>query len=242
MSENILELNKLDIGINQKILNSININCGKPKIVYLMGRNGSGKSTLLKTICGLIKPLNGEITISNMNITDYVGAELAKVLSIVLTERLQTDYLTVEDLIALGRTPYTNWLNQLSLNDHEIINKVIDDLEIATLRKLYFNELSDGQKQKVLLARALVQSPKILLLDEPMSFLDIPSKVDFLNILKKIKYEKNILIIMSTHETLNMFDIAEEFWIIDENFIHVNSPDNVKKSGLLKKVFGLNLI
>lgn len=237
----LLTINNLDVGYNNTLIEGINLNISSPKVISLMGKNGIGKSCFLRTLSGLAPAKKGEILINNESLNDKSVSELSKLISVLLTDRINLEYLTVEELVLLGRTPYSNWNNDYSKNDISICNEALELLHITDLKKSFFSNLSDGQKQKVLLAKAIAQTPKILLLDEPTTFLDIPSKIEFLHLLKKIAKEKELIIVMSTHETIHFKEIVDEVWIVDEKKLKTYTPEEVISSGVFKKLFGLDL-
>lgn len=241
MINEILTLKNLNVGFSDVLIENLNISLTAPKVISLMGKNGIGKSCLLKTISGLIEPIAGEVLVRDINISQYSSLELAQNIAILLTDRINVDFLSVEELVLLGRSPYTNWNNDYTAEDSKIVHDLLNLLDLHKLKDKFFINLSDGQKQKVLLARALAQTPKILLLDEPTTFLDIPSKIDFLKHIKNISIEKDVIILMSTHETILMNEIVDEIWLVDDKKVVCNSPAEIQRSGLFKKSFGLDL-
>lgn len=188
-------------------------------MVALLGVNGIGKSTLLRTISGLQLPLHGEITVNQKNLIQIPAAERATLVSIVLTEKLAIDNITVRNLIALGRSPYTGWLGQLSKTDEQLIDEIILLLKLETLQHQFFNQLSDGEKQKVLIARALCQQTPVIILDEPTAFLDFRNKRDILHILRKVCNTLEKTVILSTHDIEAAIDYCNKCWIMTEEKI-----------------------
>jgi iron complex transport system ATP-binding protein len=216
MQKTILSLENISIGYNEKkILSNLNLSLKEKSIVALMGENGSGKSCLLKTISALIPLKSGSILLLDKNIENYSAIELAKTVSVVLTEAVNVDFLRVHELIALGRSPYLNKSGILAKADLEALDKIIRLMNIDDLIQKYFSEISDGQKQKVLIARALAQEPQLLILDEPTTFLDIPSRNDLMNTLRKIVSDQNISILYSSHDAELACEFADLTWLID---------------------------
>jgi iron complex transport system ATP-binding protein len=216
MSKIILSLENISIGYNEKIvLSNLSLSLKEKSIVALMGENGVGKSCLLKTISALLPLKAGTILLLDKNLETYSAIELAKTVAVVLTEQVQIDFLKVHELIALGRSPYLNFRGMLNKSDLDVLDRVMALLNIEELRNKFFSELSDGQKQKVLMARALAQGPKILVLDEPTTFLDIPSRKDLMNILRKISNEQGISILYSSHDAELASEFADLAWHID---------------------------
>ncbi len=185
---------------NKKIISDINISVKKGEIVTLIGSNGCGKSTLLRTIAGQQKALGGSIFIGDKEIKEYSEIELAKRLSILLTDRVTPLLMTAYDVVCSGRYPYTGRLGILGAEDREKVEEIMELTGVTGLRDAYFSELSDGQRQRVMLARALSQEPDILIMDEPMTFLDIKYKKELTDIILKLREEKHLTMIISLHE------------------------------------------
>ena len=188
---NILSVSNLSIGYTTKkgnvvIASNLNLNLQSGKLISLIGSNGIGKSTLLRTLCGIQNPISGSVLLNNRNIQSYDPLTLAQNLSLVLTEKLPPSNLTVFELIALGRQPYTNWLGKLSEADLENVNQAIKLTQIESLTDNKHYEISDGQLQKVLIARALAQDTPLIILDEPTTHLDLLHKVSVFKLLKKL--------------------------------------------------------
>ena len=246
MSENqkniILKTENLAIGYSQKkatksVASNINLEIEKGNFIALVGENGIGKSTLLRTLSKIQKPLFGEIFINKQNISNFSEKELAKVFSLVLTERLPESQLTVFELIATGRQPYTNWIDKLSSADIEKINWAISLTEIENLKEKYFYELSDGQFQRVLIARALAQDTDIILLDEPTAHLDLHHKFNVFSLLKELVKNTNKTIIVSTHEVNLALQLVDEFIVFKKEGIFHDSLSEIIKSNALSSLF-----
>lgn len=232
-----IKLKNLTIGFDQKpLLINLNATLAKGEVIALMGRNGVGKSCLLKTLASLNNPISGSLTLDEKDLYSLSSNELAKTLSIVLTERPDVDFLTVDELLNLGRAPF----QKDQIQDEKIINEVTSTLGIESLKAKYFSDLSDGQKQKVLVARALIQGPQYLFLDEPTTFLDIPTKIELIKILKKVARKNQTAILFSTHDWDFVKEDADKIWLIDnEGLLHCEKPETFIASGLLKKNFNL---
>lgn len=237
----ILKLENVSIGFKETIFENINAKAETGTITALMGVNGAGKSCLLKTIGHLISPKAGYIWLKEKDLAQYSALEFAKVVSLVLTEKIHVDFLRVDELIFLGRSPYTNWMGEIEKKDTEVVLKVMEQIGILDLAQSFFSELSDGQKQKVLIARALAQSPKLLILDEPTTYLDIPSKIELIRLLKKIALQNEVAIILSTHD-LELIDAsADQIWLMGKDgSFHEESPAICHSTGLFKKHFYLS--
>jgi iron complex transport system ATP-binding protein len=216
MNQVLLALTNISISFQAKIiLQNINGQVCKGSVVALMGKNGIGKSCLLQTISGLLPLKSGEMKLNGRDLKDFTIKELAQTLAVVLTEKVHVDFLKVIELVSLGRSPFLNQRGHLAQHDQNYINEVMDLMNISMLKNLYLSDLSDGQKQKVMIARALAQDPQLLILDEPTTFLDIPSKLELMNLLKKIAVEKNIAILLSSHDADLACEFSDHIWHIN---------------------------
>ena len=197
-----LEVKHICAGYGKReIAHDISFTVKGGEILTFIGQNGSGKSTLLKTLAGQIPPLSGEMLIDGVNASEMSRNDLAKCVSAMLTDRPKTDMMTCRDVIETGRYPYTGTFGLLGDTDKKAVAEAMRLTDTAELANCFFTEISDGQKQRVMLARAVCREPKILLLDEPTSFLDIHYKLTFLEMLDRLRHERNIAVVMSLHET-----------------------------------------
>lgn len=218
--EKVIELNKLLIGYGNgskscAILAPISASIKKGELVCLIGENGKGKSTLIKTISNQLKAISGKITLLSKNIKNYSNRELSHCISLVLTDNVNIGLISVHDFVAFGRYPFTNWLAKLNQKDKEIVIEAIDLCGIAHLTKRFFNHLSDGEKQKVLIARAIAQQTPIIILDEPLNHLDLINKAEIFSLLKSLCAEKQKSIILSTHQIDLALQAADKIWLIN---------------------------
>ena len=213
-----LHIKELSIGYNQHnpLIESINSEFTLGQTIGLVGRNGSGKSTLIKTLIKTIKPLQGEISINGENINSFHIKQYAKLVSVLFSNHIIPGLTNVEDLISLGRSPYTNFMGNLSRTDKEQIEQTMVMLNIQHLKNRMAATLSDGEKQKVMLARALVQDTTILLLDEPTSYLDLPSKYEFFDLLNKIGKISNKIILIASHEWEMLSNVCSDYMIFKQ--------------------------
>ncbi len=200
-----LNVNNLTIGYKSKkqtnaVFLNLNFALSVGNFVGVIGNNGIGKSTFLNTITGSIIPLNGEISINNRSLKNVTTSELSKLIAIVNTDKVSGFNLTTYDVVASGRTPYLNFLGKLSSHDNEIINYCITQLNITLIKNKLMDELSDGQRQKVMIAKALAQQTPIIVLDEPTAFLDYNSKHQLFKTLKELAINQHKLIIVSSHD------------------------------------------
>jgi len=243
----ILNIKNLSIGYISKkqqliIARDINVTINHPKLIAILGKNGIGKSTLLRTISKVQPSLNGLIFINDTDLTNYNSVELSKKVSVVLTERIPPSNLTVYELIALGRQVYTNWIGTLTTNDKSIIDKAIHQVNINDLINKKIDELSDGQYQKVMIARALAQNTPIILLDEPTAHLDIVNKAEIFKLLKELVKTQQKTILISSHELQLAIQSADDLWLMsDEKFIS-GRKENLIKNNELQSLFSSEII
>lgn len=244
MSKNNTEIacNNLEIGYRRKegkfsVAGQINFKCSQGNLVGIVGVNGVGKSTLLRTISGIQPALSGQVTLNARLIRQYSNKELSKILSVVLTDPLATKNLSVFELVSLGRQPYTNWLGSLSDSDKEKVDEVLQRLEIAQLSDKKCYQLSDGQLQKVLLARALAQDTSVVILDEPTTHLDLYHKVQILKLLRNAAHDLNKLVIFSTHEIELSIQLCDQLYVMQESSGSFGTPEELVASGNFSSLF-----
>lgn len=228
----ILSAQNLSIGYHNKkqtdvIANDINLAFAEASLIALIGANGIGKSTLLRTLTGIQKPLDGEVQLNKKNITTYTPAALAQNLAVVLTEGLPPSNLTVFELVALGRQPYTNWLGTLSPDDLDKVNNALQLTQIEHLAQKKHFEISDGQLQKVLIARALAQDTPLIVLDEPTTHLDLLHKVNLIRLLKKLASETGKCILYSTHDLDLALQLSDGIVVMADGSMVQGSPQHL---------------
>ncbi|WP_372756590.1 ABC transporter ATP-binding protein [Mariniflexile sp.] len=243
----ILKTKDLSIGYKTKkaqnlVASNINIELHKGELVGLVGGNGIGKSTLLRTLTNVQNPLGGEIIIANKNINQFPELDLAKVMSLVLTEKLMSKNLSVFELVALGRQPYTNWVGNLSENDLNIINRAITQTNITDLKLKKCFELSDGQLQKVMIARALAQDTDLIILDEPTTHLDMYHKAYILKLLQRLAKETNKTILFSSHEVDLAIQLCDKLIVMTKENVVSDTPCNLISNGVFDSLFPKDLI
>ena len=188
-------------------------------MVSLLGANGAGKSTLLRTLAGFQPPLAGKVLIDGRNLHSLSPAERSKAVSVVLTERVEVPYMKVEDLVGMGRSPYTGFFGRLDKEDRAIVAEAIGMVGIAHLAQRTVDTLSDGERQKALLAKALAQQTPIILLDEPTAFLDFHAKVSTLRLLLRLAHETNKTIFLSLHDVEMAIQLSDALWIVQDGEI-----------------------
>lgn len=233
-----LEAVELSIGYkNLMIADSISFSLEKSKLTALVGANGIGKSTLLRTLTASQAPLSGNVWLNGKDISNYSPKELAQRLSVVLTEKLPPSHLTVFEIVALGRQPYTNWLGDLSDIDKQKTEEAIKRVQIEPLIHKKHFELSDGQLQKVMIARALAQDTDLVILDEPTTHLDIVHKVAVMRLLKKLTQEFHKSILFSTHDIDLALDFCDEVIVMTAEKFYKDTPNNLMNKGILNELF-----
>ena len=238
----ILQASKISIGYTSKkakdtIAQNIDLSLEKGKLIALIGANGIGKSTLLRTITGIQKPLSGTVLLNEKNIHELDALTLAQNLSVVLTEKLPPSNLTVWELIALGRQPYTNWIGTLTDTDIAKINEAITLTQIEHLTSKRHYEISDGQLQIVLIARALAQDTPLIILDEPTTHLDLLHKVVLFKLLKKLTQETEKCILFSTHDIDMAIQLSDEMIIMTPENTVQDQPCNLILKGSFNTLF-----
>jgi len=224
------------------IADAINLAIEKGKFIAVIGKNGIGKSTLLRTLSKVQNPLHGTIFLNEKKINDYTNNDLATTLSLVLTERLPESQLTVFELIALGRQPYTNWMDTLSEVDNRKIQWAIEQTEIKHLQNKRFYELSDGQLQRVLIARALAQDTEIIVLDEPTAHLDMHHTFKIFSLLKKLVDVTEKTIIISTHQVNLAVDLADELIVFSNKGLVSGKTQTLINENVLDTLFSKEII
>ena len=238
----IVKTEKLNIGYNQvPVLKDVNIDVESGEVVTLIGPNGSGKTTLLKTIASILERVDGSVFISGKELSALSDKERSKIMSVMLTEKKSYDYITCGDVVRVGRYPYTGVIGKIGIDDERIIKEIMTLTGVIELSEREFDKISDGQRQRVLLARALVQEPKILLLDEPTSFLDVGYKIEFMTVLKKLCREKKIGVLMSLHE-LDLAAVVSDRVItisVDGSVDKVGNPKDILTADYIAELFGI---
>lgn len=243
----VLKTENLSIGYTSKkeqsvIASNINVELHQGELVGLIGANGIGKSTLLRTLTNVQPKLSGDIFINNQNLNTYSNLNLAKALSLVLTDSLPSKNFNVFELVALGRQPYTNWLGNLSSNDVETVNKALAQINIEDLKQKKCFELSDGQLQKVMIARALAQDTDLIILDEPTTHLDMYHKAYILKLLQKLAKDTNKTILFSSHEIDLAIQLCDKLIVMNTENVVSDEPCNLITKGTFNTLFPKDLI
>lgn len=235
------ETKDLTVGYHGKpLIKNLSFSIEKGEIVTLIGPNGSGKSTILKTITKQLAKIHGTVWIGKNELEKLSYKDLSKKMAVVLTERIKPELMTCRDVVASGRYPYTNRLGVLSLEDEEMINRSMEQVNVLDLSQRSYDAISDGQKQRILLARAICQQPEIIILDEPTSFLDIRHKVELLGILRKMAKENGTTVIMSLHEIDLAEKVSDKILCVKGNRIsHYGTPEEIFKDTHVHELYNI---
>ncbi len=196
------------------LLSGLNLSLEKGKLVALLGQNGAGKSTLLRALTCDERPLEGTIEVGGKNLLDMSQKHRSHIIGLVSTERIQAGALTVTELVGLGRQPHTGFLGRLDKEDHEIVRQSMEDAGIIGKANEYVSSLSDGERQKAMIARALAQETPIIILDEPTAFLDVASRIETMRLLQTLAHDRGKAVLLSSHDISQSLMLADELWLI----------------------------
>ena len=235
-----IQLCSLSIGYAGKkqtkvVAQDINASIHGGELTCLLGANGAGKSTLLRTLSAFQPKLNGQTRVMGKEIGLYTDKELATIIGVVLTDRCDVRNMTVEELVGMGRSPYTGFWGRLRGRDREIVKESISLVKIENLTHRMVHTLSDGERQKVMIAKALAQQTSLIILDEPTAFLDFPSKVETLQMLRRLAHEQHKSILLSTHDVELALQIADQLWLMEENHLSIGTPKELAEDGSLSR-------
>jgi len=228
----VISLSQLSVGysLSHPVISDINLELRSGQLACLIGENGIGKSTLLKTLTGFLPKLKGSLLLGDRDIESFSQRELARQVSIVLTQKPDVQNLTIEEIIGLGRSPYTGFFGRLRAEDRKVVNDAIATMGIEKLRGRMIHTLSDGERQKVMIAKALAQETPIILLDEPTAFLDFPSKAETFQSLQRMAHERDKLILLSTHDLELAVRFADSLLEVKKGALQAVSATEVKAS------------
>ena len=231
-----ISTNNLTIGYNNLVVQrDLNFELHSGEMVCMLGPNGCGKSTLLRTLAGLQPAIGGTFTISN-SLTDVSQ------IALVLTERLSIENTTVHDVVAMGRYPYTSFLGGLSGRDEQIIEQSLSNVGLSGCSHTFFNDHSDGEKQRVLIAKALTQETPIILLDEPTAHLDLPNRIRILQMLRRVAREQGKTILISTHELDLAIQLSDRIMLMTpQRGVQLDHPDKLRKQDAFTTAFGVDI-
>lgn len=233
---------KMTVGYDKKpLLRHIDIGLKKGEILTLIGPNGAGKSTILKSISKQLSLISGTVLLGDHDLGKIEGNALAKKMAVLLTEKLKTELMSCEDVVSTGRYPYTGRFGILSAHDRQIVEETMKLVHVDTIRDQDFTKISDGQRQRVMLARAICQEPEILLLDEPTSFLDVRYKLEFLSLLQEMARKKGMTVILSLHELELAERISDKILCVDGQYAdRFGTPEEIFTDGYISKLFSID--
>ena len=244
MSKETIRLSNLSIGYRGKngtrvVAAGISAAIRSGELTCLLGANGVGKSTLLRTLAAFQPKLDGEVLIEGQEITTFNDKELSRMIGVVLTEKPDIRNMSVRELVALGRSPYTGFWGTLHEEDWQVVDEAIHAVRIEPLRERMIHTLSDGERQKVMIAKALAQQTPVIYLDEPTAFLDFPSKVEMMQLLRQLAQTQQKTIFLSTHDFELALQVADTLWLMekDESGTHLNigTSQELAQSGVLAR-------
>jgi iron complex transport system ATP-binding protein len=241
-----LQLNNLNVGYfnsnkSNIIQKDINLSAEKGELIALIGTNGCGKSTLLRSISCLQPVISGEVLLDGHDVLRMKPKKRATQISVVLTSIESVASFTVKELISIGRDPFTGWLGKLSVEDDEIIHKAIEVTHLQGFENRNIHQLSDGERQRVFIARAMAQDTPLMLLDEPTSHLDLPNRINTLLLLQKLAHQTSKTILISTHELETAMQVADKIWLMKKNAgVSVGTPEDLILTGKINTAFDSN--
>ena len=236
---NILKTENLTIGYGAKaVQRGLNLEAQARDLICLTGTNGSGKSTLLRTLAGLQPALDGKVMIANKDIASLNVHQRSTLFSLVLTDDIDIERLTVRELVAMGRFPYTNWAGSLSKKDDEIIDKALKDVHLSHKADAMINHISDGEKQRAVIAKALTQDTPLVLLDEPTAHLDLPNRIEIMLLLRRLSVSTGKSFILSTHELDLALQMADKIWLMTPSGVEIGMPEDLMLTGSFQSAFG----
>lgn len=238
----VLSTHNLSIGYSKKrsktiVQPALNLKLQAGELVCLIGPNGTGKSTLLRTLAGLQKPLDGKIKIDDDELENLSHHEKAMLIALVLTDRVDIDNATVYDIVSFGRQPYSNWWGSFSEGDEKQVREAIEMVHLTHKRDDCFCELSDGERQRVMIAKALAQDTPIIMLDEPTAHLDLPNRIEIMLLLHRLSHKTGKAILLSTHELDLALQAADRIWLMSNVGVECGVPEDLVFNGSFNRTF-----
>lgn len=242
-TKNAIQCNDVTIGYSSQCIQSgLSFSLKQGELICLLGPNGCGKSTLLRTLAGIQPPLSGNILMSaERPIVMTSRTECAKEIALVLTERVSLENTSVHDVVAMGRYPYTSFFGGLTQQDEQIIYQSLEAVGLQHIAHTYFNAHSDGEKQRVLIAKAIAQQTPIILLDEPTAHLDLPNRIRILSLLQTLAHTQNKTILISTHELELAKTVSDRALLMWRDGVVLDTIENLQKKDLFSKAFDMDL-
>lgn len=240
-----ISTNKLSIGYNNYVVQQqLSFSLYAGEMVCMLGQNGCGKSTLLRTLAGLQPALSGDFILSKNEFNDDKSSRLETTTTpaaLVLTERLSLEQTTVHDVVAMGRYPYTSFLGGLSNTDEKMIAQSLLEVGLSGEEDTYFNDHSDGEKQRVLIAKAIAQQTPIILLDEPTAHLDLPNRIKILQLLRRLAHEQGKTILISTHELELAIQLSDRILLMSKSGIQLDTANKLRENDAFTSAFGMDI-
>ena len=242
MEKSFIYTENMTVGYDGKaLIRDIRLSLEKGQILTLIGPNGAGKSTILKSIIRQLKLVDGAVFLDQKSMEKMTDKEISRKLAVVMTGRMQPELMTCEDIVGTGRYPYTGVLGILSAEDHEKVRSAMELVHAWDLKDRDFSAVSDGQRQRILLARAICQEPEVIVLDEPTSFLDIRHKLELLAILRRMAKEKGITVIMSLHEIDLAQKISDKIICVKGDAIsHFGAPETIFREDIIRELYEID--
>ena len=238
MQHTVLQIQHLTTGYgNHPIGHGLNATLEAGTLCALLAPNGEGKSTLLRTLAGFIPPLAGQVRWMEKDMADITPSRLAQTVSVVLTQRRQADALTVREVVEMGRIPYASYWHRSTDKDRRLVERAMTLTSIRPLQHRMVDTLSDGERQRVFIAKSLAQDTPVILLDEPTAFLDFPSKVRMLRLLGRLAHEEGKAVLLSTHDVELALHMADTLWLLHTDGITAGSPQELAGRGLISHFF-----
>ena len=233
-----MNLHHISIGYPHKVIaQNISAQLSEASLTALVGVNGAGKSTLLRTLTGVQRALEGEVTLNGSPLETYSRGERARLISVVLTQRVEAGQMYAEEVVELGRLPYTGLTGNLSQTDRDVVNQAIALAGVEHFRYRRINSLSDGERQRVMLAKALAQETPFILMDEPTAFLDYPSRTETFMLLRKLAHEERKSILLSTHDLDLALKCCDHIWLLDKGTLTIGTPQDFSQNKALDRAF-----
>lgn len=241
MTEYYFHAEKMSVGYQMRpLIEQIEIGLQKGEILTLIGPNGAGKTTVLKSIAGQIGLLGGTVYLDGRSIGGMSGSELSRKMAVLLTEKLRTELMSCEEVVSTGRYPYTGHFGLLSAGDRAAVREAMELVHVTDIADRDFQRISDGQRQRVMLARAICQEPEIIVLDEPTSYLDVRHKLEFLSVLQKLRREKRLTVVMSLHELELAAKVSDKILCVNGRYAgKFGRPEEIFRPGAMGELFGI---
>lgn len=239
-----LELDHITLGYRSRtgeeriLADRLSLTLPAGRLTALLGRNGVGKSTLLRVLAGIRRPLRGDALLDGQPVSDMPAHERARQIAFVTTEQITVAHLRVDEVVAMGRAPYTGWFGTLSEEDRRIVNRSLEQVGMSDFREKALESLSDGERQRVMIARALAQDTPVMLLDEPTAFLDLPNRYHIALLLRKLAHTTGKTIVYSSHDLSTAIQLCDMLWVMTPGGIAAGMPTELLQSGAINAIFG----